>query len=340
MRFLILGGTRFIGPGVARHLAKQGHSVAVFHRGQTQGELPSSVVRFRGDQKDLSSFTSTFASFAPHVVIHMIAMTEQDAVSAVSAFRGIAQRLLVLSSMDVYRAYDRFRRVDPSPPVPGPLSEDAPLREKLYPYRNQAEGKGDLLYSYEKNLVEQTVLGQTDLPVTVLRLPCVYGPGDYQHRTFAYLKRMDDGRPAILLGDLHAAWRWTRGHVDNVALAIALAASVDRAVGQVYNVGEEEALTEADWVQRSARAATWTGKVVKIPDEQLPDHLKAPFDWRHHLVGDTGKIRRELGYREAVPAESVMAPTIAWERSHRPSHIDHKQFDYAAEEAIIAGVRA
>ena len=32
----------------------------------------------------------------------------------------------------------------------------------------------------------------------------VYGPGDYQHRLFEYLKRMDDQRPAIILDEIAA----------------------------------------------------------------------------------------------------------------------------------------
>jgi len=53
----------------------------------------------------------------------------------------------------------------------------------------------------------------------------VYGPGDNQHRIFEYLKRMDDGRTAILLTG-PGGWRWSRGYVENVAAAIALAATV------------------------------------------------------------------------------------------------------------------
>ena len=109
-------------------------------------------------------------------------------------FDGVARRVVVLSSMDVYRAYDRFRGVEPGEPELRPLTEDAPLRERLFPYRSQAKDENDLLFHYEKILVERAVLGQADLAGTVLRLPCVYGPGDDQHRTFEYLKRMDDGR--------------------------------------------------------------------------------------------------------------------------------------------------
>ena len=72
--------------------------------------------------------------------------------------------------------------------------------------------------TYDKILVEQTVRGEPELATTIVRLPQFYGPGDYSHRTFEYLKRMDDGRPVILLPTtwqtfvrLAAMWRmWRR----------------------------------------------------------------------------------------------------------------------------------
>ena len=51
----------------------------------------------------------------------------------------------------------------------------------------------------------------------------IYGPHDYQHRVHQYLRRMDDGRPAIVVSDQMARWRWTRDYVENTAAAIALA---------------------------------------------------------------------------------------------------------------------
>ncbi len=68
-------------------------------------------------------------------------------------------------------------------------------------------------------------MSDPDIEGTVLRLPFVYGPGDYQHRIFEYLKRMDDKRPAILLDQKRARWRWTWGYVKDVAAAIACAAT-------------------------------------------------------------------------------------------------------------------
>ncbi len=336
MRFLILGGTRFIGPAVVRLLAVQGHTVAVFHRGDSQAELPSDIVRIFGDRRSLANFRAEFVRFAPDVVIDTFAMTERDGQDVMQVFAGVARRVVVLSSMDVYRAYDRFRGVDPGEPELRALTEDAPLRDRLFPYQSQTKDEDDLLFHYEKILVERAVLGQADLPATVLRLPCVYGPGDYQHRAFEYLKRMDDGRSTILLGRLRAAWRWTRGYVEDVAASVVLAATDERAAGQVFNVGEPEGLTEEQWVRKIGQAAGWTGNVRVVPDEQLPEHLRTAFDWRQHIVGHTSKIRRVLGYREHVAGDEAMAGTVAWERGHPPAQVDSKQFDYVAEDLVVS----
>lgn len=69
------------------------------------------------------------------VVIHMVAMGEDDAKAAVSAFEGRASRFVMISSCDVYRAYGRLIKSEPGAPEPVPLDEDAPLRSVLYPYR-------------------------------------------------------------------------------------------------------------------------------------------------------------------------------------------------------------
>src|SRR5262249_33278795 len=129
-----------------------------------------------------------------------------------------------------------LRRVSAVPPDPCPLAEDALLRENLYPYRAHAPGPADPMFDYEKILVERVVLSDPGLPGTVLRLPMVYGPGDPQHRLFPYLKRMDDRRPAILLTEGQAGWRWTRGYVENIAAAVAHAAAADRAAGCITSV--------------------------------------------------------------------------------------------------------
>ena len=181
-------------------------------------------------------------------------------------------------------------------------------------------------------------MGDLDLPGTVLRFPAVYGPGDYQHRLFEYLKRMDDGRPAILLGKGMAAWRWTHGYVEDVASAVALAVADERAAGRVYNVGEADPLPWAEWVREIGRAAGWDGEVVAVSEDRLPEHLDWGLDTEQHWVADTTLIRRELGYRETVPRDEALRRSVEWEREHPPEKLDPSSFDYAAEDAALAGL--
>jgi nucleoside-diphosphate-sugar epimerase len=337
LRILIIGGTRFVGPPLVRSLVRLGHDVTLFHRGTTSAELPAAVRHVSGDRKDLSASAGTLRALTPDVVIDMVAYNQLEAEELVRVFRGAAGRLVVISSIDVYRVRDRLFGSEPGAPEPTPLTEDAPLRANLYPYRAQA--KADRNYHYEKILVERAVMGNIDLPATVLRLPAVYGPGDFQHRAFEYLKRMDDGRPVILIGSDQLRWRWSRGYVENIAAAIVLAATDPKAAGRIYNVGEP-ALTLAEWVGEIGRAAGWPGRVCGVPEADLPPHLRSDgMDWRHDWVVDTGRIRRELGYVEPVALHEAFDRMVTWERTNPPP-IDPAQFDYAAEDEAVARLDA
>jgi nucleoside-diphosphate-sugar epimerase len=159
----------------------------------------------------------------------------------------------------------------------------------------------------------------------------VHGPGDRQHRFFKYVKRMYDGREAILLNEKGARWRGTRGYVENIAGAVALAVTDERAAGRVYNVGESDALSEAEWVLEIGKLVGWQGRLVVVPDECLP----LAFNAGQHLVADATRLRRELGYAEEVPREEALRRTIEWERANPPEELDPAQFDYATEDAIL-----
>lgn len=339
MRILIIGGTRFIGPHVVRHLVGAGHEVTLFHRGETRIDL-AGINQFHGDRRELSSFAAEFKATAPDVVLDMIPFTEEDARNLMRVFKGVARRVVAISSADVYRAYGRLLRLEAGTPDPVPLNEDAPLRESRYPRRAHAKGEDDVAYNYEKILVEQIVMSEPErLPGTVLRLPAVYGPNDAQHRLFGYLKRMDDGRPAILIEEEQSRWRWTRGYVENVAAAIALAVTTERATGRIYNVGEKEAFTESDWLHAIGHAAGWDGEIVVMPKDHLPAHQLTDVDYDHHLVTDTTRIRTELGYSERISHQEALHETIDWERQHPPAEMPPFQDEYAAEDLALAKLK-
>lgn len=341
MRVLVIGGTGFIGPYVVRRLHAAGHDVAIYHRGHAEAELPAEVRHLHGERAELPARRHDLSAFAPEVALDMYTMTEADARLAHQALRGVASQLVTITSQDVYRAYGRLIGTEPGPPDTVPLAEDAPLRERLYPYRGEiARGEDDPQHwmdDYDKLAAERVVMGDPVLPGTVLRLPMVYGPGDPQHRLHEYLKRMDDGRRAILLSERAAGWRWTRGYVENVADAIVLAVTDARAAGRIYNVGEPEALSLAGWVRAIGQATGWSGEIHTLPDERLPAHLRADLDFAQDLVADASRIRSELSYTEAIPRDEALRRTVAWERANPPAAVDATRFDYAAEDMALRG---
>ncbi len=321
---------------MVNHLVEANQSITVFHRGQRETEFHSSVDHIHGDYRGLDALAPVLRQLAPEVVVHMVAHDERDALTTIRIFTGVAQRLIAVSSMDVYRAYGRLLGIETGPPDTSPLTEDSPVREVLYPYRAQAKGPDDRAYYYDKIPVERLVMSDLELRGTLLRLPAVYGPGDGQHRLFDYLKRMDDKRPAILLDERKAKWRWSRSYVENAAAAIALAATDIRAAARIYNIGEPDALTETEWVREIGRAAGWQGEIVPVRKELLPAHLREEYDWDHQLAADTGRSRKELGLVEQVSRGEGLRRTIAWQRLNPPLHVDPSSFDYSAENAVLS----
>ncbi len=330
---LVLGGTGFIGREIVLALAEAGHPVTVFHRGHTPGGLPESVDRLLGDRRQLCRHADELRAARPHVVVDVIAYTESDATACVQLFGGVAERLVVISSQDVYRAYERFLGVGDGTLEAVPYTEEAPLRDHRYPYRDHSTGHDAWLAEYDKILVERVAMTDDRLKTTVLRLPMVYGPGDRQQRLAPYVQRMGDGREAIPLEAGHAGWRWTRGYVTNLAHAIALVCGDDRAAGRVYNLGEPDALSEAEWVTEVGRAAGWSGRVTPIERSRWPTERQLPYDWNQDLIADTTGLRDELGYAEPIDRDEALRRTVEWQQ-RRDQRGDLSE-EYAAEDRCL-----
>src|SRR5947209_11435817 len=164
MRVLVIGGTRFIGPHVVRLLRERGAEVTVLHR--TKCGDPTHI------HADRSHASGTWDA-----IVDMFAMSEADA----RAIAHVQGRVVVASSADVYRQYDRVRGLEQGESET-PLTEQSPLRANLFPYGGE----------YEKILVERVVRERGG---TILRLPAVYGPGDQRlHEWIGAIVSMSDAQ--------------------------------------------------------------------------------------------------------------------------------------------------
>jgi len=338
MRLLLIGGNGFIGRHVASTLRRQGHAIAVFHRGTAAA--PADTEEICGDRNNLQASAGQLHRFAPDVVVDFVVSSGPQAEELMKTFRGLARRVVMLSSMDVYRAIGISLGREDGPLQPIPLTEDSELRRSLHPYPvEQLRGLRQIFTwatdDYDKIPAERTVMNDPDLPGTVLRLPMIYGPGDPLHRFYAVVKRVLDNRSHILFAETIAQWRSPRGYVENVAAAIALAATDDRAAGRIYNVAEQPAFSELDWAKKIAGAMHWNGKFVTLPVDRTPPHLIKPGNTDQHWEASSARIRSELGYQEPIAMDEAIRRTIDWEKDNPPPFPFLAPLDYAAEDAAI-----
>src|SRR5882724_8921760 len=342
MKILLIGGSGFIGHFTAAQLLRSGHQVTVFHRGKTSA--PQGAEEILGNRQFLQDHQPEFRRQKFDVVVDFVLSSGRQAQQLMDTFRGLAGRVIALSSMDVYRAMGVFYGFEPGGLQELPLTEDSDLRTSRNVYSPEALANVRTVYrwvddEYDKIPVEQAVLSDSRLPGTVLRLPMIYGPGDPLHRFHPILKRIDDGRKQMIFADDVAPLRTPRGYVEDVGAAIALAATSPNSAGRIYNVCEAESFGELDWARKIAAAINWTGKFIVLPHDRTPKHLFWPGNTAQHLVASSERIRKELGYRELFPREESIRRTIDWERKNPPA-APTAQFDYEAEDAALAQFKA
>jgi nucleoside-diphosphate-sugar epimerase len=287
MKVLVIGGTRFIGAHVVRRFHDADAEVTAFHRGTSSNPILPEIehVLDPGAEYPITAFPPELLRDWD-IVVHMVAMGAADAAAAARYFSGRTNRLVLVSSCDVYRAYGRLMKTEPGPQEPLPLLEEAPLRSVLYPYRGMEAQIGAYAHDYDKVLAERTVQGTPGLDWTILRLPKVYGPEDNADLSTVY------GFAAV------PDWRWTHGHVENVAAAIVTAACHPDARNAVFNVGETITPTMGE-------------RLASLPARGGEPPIPPPFDYSHHLALDTGKIRSALGYADVVDEGTAMAALAA-----------------------------
>ncbi|MGH7762874.1 MAG: NAD-dependent epimerase/dehydratase family protein [Candidatus Dormibacteraceae bacterium] len=305
MRVVVLGGTRFIGRAIVDELSGAGHHVLVVHRGQLEPHDMPAVRHLHADRAELGERRSELAAFQPDAAIDCRALTRADSEAAVGALPdGI--RLVVISSVDVYRAFGALNDERETDPVP--LDEESPVRPNRYPYRGKMPGLDD----YDKLEVEDVYLARG---ATSFRLPMVYGEHDYQRREEFILKRVRAGRTRIPFGS--GQWLACRGYVRDIARGVHLALQTPAASGEVMNLCEDRTYSMRMWSRMILDAAGSSAELVPVRDEVLPEDLKPTGTMSQHIVASARKARRLLGWTTSDPLESLRT-TVAWHLANPP----------------------
>ncbi|MHB8612580.1 MAG: NAD-dependent epimerase/dehydratase family protein [Candidatus Dormibacteraceae bacterium] len=324
MRVIVLGGTRFIGRAIVEELAGAGHQLLVVHRGELEPDDLPPLPHLHAERMALAQHREELSGFKPDAAIDCRALTRADSEMAVDALPdGI--RLVVISSIDVYRAFGALNDDRETDPVP--LDESSPVRAGRYPYRGKAPG----LYDYDKLDVEDVYLARG---ATSVRLPMVYGPHDYQLREDFILRRLRAGRDRIPIGS--GSWLACRGYVKDVARGVRLVLNTPSAAGHVFNMCEERTYSMRLWSRMILDAAGSTAELVRVSDELLPGDLEPTGTMTQHIACSAQKARSMLGWTTSDPAESLET-TVRWHLANPPTNPDN---DFGADDRALASVTA
>ncbi len=319
MRIVVLGGTQFIGRRITESLAGRGDEVTIIHRGETEPAGWVDCRHLHADRKNFASIAENVRAFRPDAVIDTCAMSRADADAVLPYLP--ESRLVLLSSMDVYHAYELLLTGTEGEPLP--VTEESPVRNGRYPYRDRHGS----LHDYEKLDVEPAYM---EHGATVLRLAMIYGEHDPQRREEFILRRVRAGRRQIPVGP--GTWLWTRCYVGDVAAAALAALETPGAAGEVLNVGEPATRNMLGWAQQILSAAGHEADLIPVPDGALPPDMWPTKNHSQHLLVDSRKARGLLSWYPSDPAEST-ARSVRWHLAHPAVGTEQ---DFAADDSALA----
>lgn len=331
MEALVIGGTGPTGPYIVNGLRERGYKVAILHRGtHDTDEIPATVERIVGDPH----FRETLAAALVNRTFDLVVATYGRIRYVAEVLVGKTPRLITIGGAPLYKGMLAPEALYPAG-LQIPLAEDAP----------KVESEAEFRFGYLVRITEEAVMqhhAEGHYVATHLRYPVVYGPRQLKPTAWKVVRRVLDGRRHIVMPD-GGLTLITRGYAENMGHAVLLAVDQPEvAGGQVYNCGDEQQLTMAQWIEVVARAAGGELEIIGIPDAYAYTARELMmFDGpSHHQYFDLFKIRTELGYRDRVPMLEATERTVAWYLQHRPDETAEFKAslgkNYAVEDQLVA----
>jgi nucleoside-diphosphate-sugar epimerase len=328
---LITGGNGFVGRHVVSALQDRGDRVRVL---AVPGEDVSwlrerGVAVYHGDIRVPEALAQPVQG--ADAVVHLAAM--MDVWRPIEDYRAVnvtgtenmcraalaagVRRFVHMSSSSVY-GVALGRAADESFPLM-PFPDPYPI----------TKAEGDRLV--------QRMMAEDHLPAVIVRPDQIFGPGDHLH--FGKMAdRLRSGR-GIVVGSGDNAMPFV--YVTDIVRGLLLALDHDNAVGEAYNITNDQPLTQAQMLRAIADEIGASPPRLHVPYRALyaagylaerlamlaPSRARPPItrlgvaffgtDNRYAV----GKARRELGYSAQVGLRDAVRITAAWYQQHGRSSL-------------------
>jgi len=311
MKFLVTGGAGFIGHNVVRILESQGHECIVIDTCTDYGFIPKEELTYLVDNRlkrintqirkiDIreGQFVDTiFKTYRPDVVIHMASFPRQKVVeqNPLLASDVMSTGLINLLEKSKQHAVRKFVYISSSM-VYGDFTSDVDESAVCKPIGQY----GIMKYMGEKLVEDYSRRGCFEH--VIIRPSAVYGEWDVEDRVVSKFMTKAMRGETLKVNGPDEVLDFT--YVEDTAQGIVLAATLDRANSNIYNITRSE---QRQWSLKDAAELA-----IKIAGqgslEVAPRDLSFPKRGRL----DISRAVRELGYTPKINVEEGFQRYYDW----------------------------
>ncbi|MFM7315547.1 MAG: NAD-dependent epimerase/dehydratase family protein [bacterium] len=315
MKYLVTGGSGFVGSHLCERLLAEGHQVLVLDNLST-GRY-GNIAHLEGKP----GFELRVGSVNDYDLVEE-AVRECQAVyhlaSAVGVRLIVDQPVLTIESIvngtdNVLRASSRYRRkvlITSTSEVYG-KSDKLPFREDGDSVIGATTTRR-WAYACAKALDEFLGLAhwhETRLPVVIVRLFNTVGPrqtGQYGMVIPRFVRQALKGEPITVYGD--GTQSRCFGHVQDIIGGIVGLMNHADSAGQVFNIGNDQ---ETSILELARRVLELTGSKSEIKIIPFSEAYPAGFEDMQRRIPDLSKIRKTIGYEPKRDLDQILQDVIS-----------------------------
>lgn len=309
-RIFVTGGSGFIGTNLCERLIRD-NEIIVYDTGRRNAIKYTDLLKrpgltfIEGDISDREKLSK--AADGCDMIVHLAAIAGIDSVTIdplstmkinlmgtyelLEAVKGRRlERFVLFSTSEVYGPYV-FRADETAMTSQG---EVGVLRWTYATSKLAAEHLAHCYYS------------QFGLPLTIIRPFNVYGPRQVgEGAVHKFVVNAIDNEDLVIYGDGNQIRAWC--YVDDIIDAVTLALAKDKAVGNVFNLGNPNStVTIQGLAQKIIRLSGSKSRIV-FKSRDYPDiEIRVP---------DVSKAERLLGFKPRVDLDEGIQRTIDWYRN-------------------------
>ncbi len=318
MKILITGGAGFIGSHLCEHLLEKGHTVYVIDdlsTGQIENILHlKSHPRFRYtiesimnipvaaelvDQCDIICHAA--AAVGVRLIVESPVRTIETNIRGTEIILQLAakkqKKVIIFSTSEVYGKAGKVPFVEDDDLVLGPTS------------------RGRWSYACSKAIDEFLALAycrEKGLPVVVVRLFNTVGPrqtGRYGMVLPTFVRQALAGEDLTVFGD--GCQSRCFSHVSDIVGALGRLIDCQDAVGEVFNIGNDEEISIGDLAKKVLDASGSSSRIRLIPYDQA---YSVGFEDMPRRVPDLSKIHAAIGYRPQMELDAIVRSVVDYYR--------------------------